>query len=163
MASPDFKHFDYDFGVLESAVGNWNRRSVKREDNKAKVAAGRLAEVETPERIAANRQYRQEGRRRAVRATRSLERMAPVDLDSLVNERVIGDRDFLGIEFLEMAMAVARFVGRVHIRQRPGVSRGFGSGMVVSPRLFLTNNRSCSSPCNSSRASGRRALNCSPS
>jgi endonuclease G len=140
MAAPVFKHFDYDFGVVESAVSNWNRRSTQREDNKTKVAAGRLSEVETPERIAANRQYRQEGRRRAVRATESLELMAPIDLDSLVNERVIGDRDFLGVEFLEMAMAVARFVGRVHIRERVGVSRGFGSGLVVSPRLFLTNN-----------------------
>lgn len=140
MAAPVFKHFDYDFDILETAVKNWARRSSQREDNKAKVATGRLAEVETPERLAANRQYRQEGRRRAVRTTASLERMAPIALDSLLHERVIGDRDFLGIEFLEMAMAVARFVGRVHIRQRPGVSRGFGSGSVVSPRLFLTNN-----------------------
>jgi endonuclease G len=138
MAAP--KHFDYDFGVLESAVGNWKRRSAKREDNKMKVAAGRLSEVETPERLAANRQYRQEGQRRAVRAADTLVRMAPVELDSLVNERVIGNRDFLGVEYLELAMAVARFVGRVHIRQRPGVTRGFGSGVVVSPRLFLTNN-----------------------
>jgi endonuclease G len=140
MAAPVFKHFDYDFDILETAVKNWARRSAQREDNKAKVATGRLAEVETPERLSANRKYRLDGRRRAVRATASLERMAPIALDSLLHERVIGNRDFLGIEFLEMAMAVARFVGRVHIRERPGVSRGFGSGLVVSPRLFLTNN-----------------------
>lgn len=42
MAAPIFKHFDYDFGVLDSAVSNWNRRSTQREDNKTKVAAGRL-------------------------------------------------------------------------------------------------------------------------
>ncbi len=140
MAASAVKHFDYDFEILEGAVRNWTRRNKEREANKAKVATDRLSEVETPERIEANRDYRQLGRRRRMRTAANLEGISPVSIESLLHERVIGDRDFLGVEFLEMAMAVARFVGRVHIRQRPGVTRGFGSGLVVSPRLFLTNN-----------------------
>ena len=46
MAAPAFKHFDYDFEILETAVKNWDRRSVQREDNKTKVAAGRMSEVD---------------------------------------------------------------------------------------------------------------------
>ncbi len=37
-------------------------------------------------------------------------------------------------------MAVARFVGRVHIRSASGAESGFGTGFMVSPRLLLTNN-----------------------
>ena len=31
-------------------------------------------------------------------------------------ERVLGKADFLGVSFLEMALAVSRFVGRINIR-----------------------------------------------
>jgi endonuclease G len=55
-------------------------------------------------------------------------------------ERVLGRTDFLGVDFLEMALAVSRFVGRINIRSRPGRTAGFGTGFMVSPRLLLTNN-----------------------
>jgi endonuclease G len=46
----------------------------------------------------------------------------------------------LGVSFLETALAVSRFVGRINIRPRPGQTAGFGTGFMVSSRLLLTNN-----------------------
>jgi DNA/RNA endonuclease G (NUC1)/V8-like Glu-specific endopeptidase len=55
-------------------------------------------------------------------------------------ERIIGRNDLIGVEFLASAMAAARSVGRVVIRNESGKVVGYGSGAMVSPRLFLTNN-----------------------
>jgi V8-like Glu-specific endopeptidase len=53
-------------------------------------------------------------------------------------ERVMGANDMVGIRFLEEGVRVGRAVARVHIRSGMG-DRGFGTGFLVSPRLFLTN------------------------
>jgi V8-like Glu-specific endopeptidase len=146
MAAPGLKHLDYEFGILSTAAQNWHQRQSQREENKIKTALGRIDEVETPERIAANQRFKQEANRR--RSERKLleQFTPPAALINFAQERVVGNRDFLGVEFLEMAMAVARFVGRVNIRERPGVTLGFGTGFVVSPRLFLTNNHVLPNP-----------------
>lgn len=143
MAAPNLKHFDYDANLLQAAARNWRSREEQRQENKIKVAIGQLTEVETKERIAANQQYHQEARLEARQYLAEAERRGAPDL---FQERVIGDRDFLGIEFLEMAAAVSRFVGRVHIRTQPGRTLGYGTGFVVSPRLLLTNNHVLPSP-----------------
>lgn len=143
MAAPDLEHFDHDPGLLKAAARNWRARAAHRENNKIKIATGRLEEVETRERMEANARYREEARTAARRVRSGVESLASLEI---FQERVIGERDFLGIEFLEMAAAVARFVGRVHIRSQPGRTRGFGTGFVVSPRLFLTNNHVLPSP-----------------
>jgi endonuclease G len=48
-------------------------------------------------------------------------------------ERVIGSRDLLDINFLELAIGVSRAVGRLH---GPGE---FATGFLVGPRLLMTN------------------------
>ena len=143
MSAPNLEHFDFDTTLLKAAARNWRSREFQRENNKIKVATGRLKEVETAERIETNLRFRTESFQAARQAADAARGMPALDL---FQERVIGDRDFLGIEFLEMAAAVARFVGRVHIRAQPGKTRGFGTGFVVSPRLFLTNNHVLPSP-----------------
>ena len=60
-------------------------------------------------------------------------------------ERVMGDPDFKGIAFLELALAALRYVGRVHVRSSPTRSTSFGTSFMVSPRLFITNNHVLSS------------------
>ena len=50
------------------------------------------------------------------------------------------------MQFMELALAVSRFTGRVHIRQRQGRTAGFGTGFMVSPRLLLTNNHVLPTP-----------------
>ena len=49
-------------------------------------------------------------------------------------ERVIGTRDLLDINFLELAIAIARSVGRMQNDNE------FGTGFLVGPRLLMTNN-----------------------
>ena len=55
-------------------------------------------------------------------------------------ERIIGRNDLLGVEFLEAALVAARSVGRVLVKARSGRLLGYGTGVMASPRLFLTNN-----------------------
>ena len=66
-------------------------------------------------------------------AQRSPQSLALVEQLGL--ERVIGAKDFVGIDFVERALAVARTVGFVNIG-----SGGSGTGFMVSPHLMLTNN-----------------------
>lgn len=137
MAAPDFQNFDYDPILLKTAARHWRSRESRRENNKIQVALGRQEDVETKDRITTHERFQQEARQ-AEDLFRSVPR-PNLALD-LFQERVIGDRDFLGVEFLEMAAAVARFVGRIQIRTQPNRIRGYGTGFVVSPRLLLTNN-----------------------
>lgn len=61
-------------------------------------------------------------------------------LNDISKERIIGDSDMMGINFLERGIAVGRFVGRINIRNSVGLTNGYGTGFMVSPRLLLTNN-----------------------
>jgi len=55
-------------------------------------------------------------------------------LDSIGYERVIGTRDLLGVDFLELAIAMARGTGRVRCDNE------YATGVLVGPRLMVTNN-----------------------
>lgn len=55
-------------------------------------------------------------------------------LDSIGYERVIGTRDLLGVDFLELAIAMARGIGRVRCDNE------YATGVLVGPRLMMTNN-----------------------
>ena len=57
----------------------------------------------------------------------------------VVLEKIINTEDFVDIRYLEAGVAAARAVGRVLIRTDGGRLSGYGSGSMVSPRLFLTN------------------------
>ena len=54
-------------------------------------------------------------------------------IESMSQERLLGSNDLLDINFLELAIAVARGVGRVR------VAGGFGTGFLVGPGLMMTN------------------------
>ena len=54
-------------------------------------------------------------------------------------ERILSRNNLIGVEFLASALNASRSVGRVLIRSGLQVL-GYGSGAMVSPRLFLTNN-----------------------
>jgi endonuclease G len=142
-----------DLKVAAAAGKRWQERAAQRTPNEAAIKSGRIVDVETPERI----QRRLNHLAGAVMEARPARRVAATDGDlldaqarSLVErvglERVIGNSDFLGMDFLELALAVSRFVGRVHIRSSASRTSGFGTGFMVSPRLFLTNNHVLASP-----------------
>ena len=66
-----------------------------------------------------------------------------VDFNPL--ERILGESQLTGIEFIEKGITTARAVARVNIIGASGRRMGFGSGFLISPRLFMTNNHVISS------------------
>jgi endonuclease G, mitochondrial len=66
--------------------------------------------------------------------SRGARRSAAETLASLAHERIIGSNDMRDINYLEVAVAVARAVCRIRI------GAGAGSGVLVGPRLIMTNN-----------------------
>lgn len=61
-------------------------------------------------------------------------------LAGLAEERIIGSSDLRDVNYLELAVAVARSVCRIR------VGRGAGTGVLVGPRLLLTNNHVLRTP-----------------
>jgi V8-like Glu-specific endopeptidase len=55
-------------------------------------------------------------------------------------ERILGRNMLLGIQYLDSGRLAARTVARVVIRDGVGRTSGFGTGSLVAPGLFLTNN-----------------------
>lgn len=64
----------------------------------------------------------------------------------LARERILGSRDLRDINYLELAIAVARGVCRIR------VGTGLGTGFLVGPRLLMTNNHVIESPDDALRA-----------
>src|SRR5918998_1937301 len=139
---------DIDLRVAEEAARRWEARQQEREPKRSKIEAGQILEVESQERV----QMRLDRLAAAIKqntgrlatGTAGTGATGPAQSDLLIDtiglERVLGKTDFLGIDFLELALAISRFVGRINIRTRPGRTSGFGTGFMVSPRLLLTNN-----------------------
>jgi endonuclease G len=57
----------------------------------------------------------------------------------ITNERLIGQSDLLGINYLERGMRASRAVCRIEIRDERSRVVGHGTGFLVGPRLLLTN------------------------
>lgn len=55
-------------------------------------------------------------------------------------ERIIGDSNLFQVNYLYKGASAARAVGRVTVVNSYGISRGYGSGFLVGPGLFMTNN-----------------------
>jgi hypothetical protein len=66
--------------------------------------------------------------------SRGARRNSAETLASIGHERIIGSSDLRDINYLELAIAVARAICRVR------VGSGAGSGVLVGPRLLMTNN-----------------------
>lgn len=141
---------DIDFEIAQAASRRWAARTAERSVREDALARGDLFSADEPGRIIKRlkRLGEMATQERAGRATPHLEAQAAARammgsslVDTIGRERVMGDRDFLGINFLEMALAVSRFVGRIRIRTRVGgPNAGYGTGFMVSPCLLLTNN-----------------------
>ncbi|MGH3145525.1 MAG: trypsin-like serine peptidase, partial [Rubrobacter sp.] len=135
---------DLDLTVAQESADRWLTRQEKRKEIRSAIRDGRVSDVESPERI----QKRLDRLTAAAVARKSpaggaesvVSRQPARLVETIGLERVLGTADFLGMDFLEMALAVSRFVGRINIRARPGRTEGFGTGFMVSPRLLLTNN-----------------------
>jgi V8-like Glu-specific endopeptidase len=126
----DFTHIAVDAGE------RWQRRAQVREPNLAKIRSGKAIEAESPQRVQAR--LARLSQAAVIPAARRPPAMAPLT-EAIGLERIQGNPDFLDINFIELALAVARFVGRINIRSSLGRSIGYGTGFMVSPTLLLTN------------------------
>jgi hypothetical protein len=136
--------------IAKAAAERWHERRGVREPNVAKIDRGMAIEAESVERIHARIHLLSEATQ-VVNREQSLIAAAAAGgnvrplTEAIGLERVIGKKDFLDANFMEIGLAVARFVGRINIRSDSGRSIGYGTGFMVSPRLLLTNNHVLSS------------------
>lgn len=135
--------FDGDIRVVREAAARWAAREAERKSH----SGLRGAAADTPERVQKRLdRLAQSAVRPALAADAAVAAALPAMVETIGFERVLGDPDFRGVSFLEQALAVSRFVGRVTIRREAGRTAGFGTGFMVSPRLLLTNNHVLGSP-----------------
>lgn len=133
--------------IAISASERWHERHAEREARKEKIKDGKIVEIESPRRVQLRldrltEAFHKSDRNRSVlanyRAIPNIE--AKRLLEDYSIERVIKKNDFLDTSFLEIGLAVARFVGRINILSPAGRVMGHGTGFMVSPRLLMTNN-----------------------
>lgn len=145
---------DIDAAVVAKAteaVGRWRTRSKVRKQRTEALESGRPMRADTPDRLALRVNRLVDDVRAASRDSappsnptlKSLvERSTPLTAaelsDDIVNEVVLGARNFLSIEFFERGLLAARTVGCVVIN-RSGAFRARGTGFLVAPGLMLTN------------------------
>ncbi|HEX8456080.1 MAG TPA: endonuclease [Pyrinomonadaceae bacterium] len=137
---------DINWEIMREAAGRWRAREQQRGETIKKLEEGGPLAADTPERVHRHLE-RLEAAVTEAKAAKVAARPEPAGaqpaqtlVEMIGRERVMGDPDFRGINFLELALAVSRFVGRINIRTAPGHTVGFGTGFMVSPSLLLTNN-----------------------
>lgn len=131
-------NFGETFDIVAAAGRRWAMRTAGREAKKKQTTI----EAEPSERVQARLDRLQEAARSGtfLGVPSDATPPNPAVLRELGLERTFGQSDFQNIAFLELALAVSRFVGRVNIRSSSSRTLGFGTGSMVSPRLLLTNN-----------------------
>ncbi|MDE1176736.1 MAG: DNA/RNA non-specific endonuclease [Edaphobacter sp.] len=124
--------------LAEQAAKRWKQRAATSSRTSLRAAA--LPEAEQQQRQRAARLDTMASTTKAASLARAADAIPAAAgrqdavLSSIGYERVIGKSDLLGVDFLELAIAMARGVGRV----RSG--NEFGTGVLVGPRLMITNN-----------------------
>ena len=137
--------------TAEEAIARWDARAEVRKARNEALAARRPLEADTRTRLAArvnnlvaDVRLSSRGRRPPSNPTLKalVERPTPVtpeEIDeSIVQEVIVGARDFLSIEFLERGLLASRSVGRVLVSSGSGL-KARGTGFLVAPGLLLTN------------------------
>lgn len=141
---------DFEPNLISQAAQRWEARKEKREEDEEKLKNNRLSEVESPKRIACNLERMNKALvQQGIEASEAqingtdggaiVPQTVAAVLKDISRERIIGNSDMMGISFLGRGVAVGRFVGRVNIRNSSGLTVGYGTGFMVSPRLMMTN------------------------
>jgi endonuclease G len=145
---------DFDKTLLaraKDARARWDTRTQKRELRTVAVNNKAPFDADSKSRLAmrVNRlvnEVRLSSRDRRPPDNPTLKRLVessgPIAAEDLrpeiVNEVVIGARDFLSVEFLEKGTQVVRCVGRILINTHAG-TRARGTGFLVAPGVVMTN------------------------
>ena len=124
--------------LVRETEARFAERAPIRAERVARIDAGNVLDADTPERV-------RERLQRIARMTIETEGVGPppgqfpaAGVDAL--ERIMGKNDLMSVRYLELAIRIARTVGRIQIRNSSGKVLGYGTGFMVSPRLMLTNN-----------------------
>jgi endonuclease G len=133
------------------AATRWKKREEVRRSRTAALERNAPLEADSPARVALRLNNLIDDVRKSTAGRRPpdnpvlkslVERPLPITAeeidDAIVNEVVLGARNFLSVEFLERGVVAARCIGRVLIRSG-GDFRARGTGFLVAPGLLLTN------------------------
>ncbi len=123
--------------VLAETLVRFEERSPQRQRVRDQIRAGHVEALDSPERM--------EARQARLRVT------AP-ETAVLGLERIIGASNLIEFSFLQRGTAVGAAVGRIVIATTADVIDGYGTGVLVSPRLLLTNNHVLRSPAEAERS-----------
>lgn len=134
---------------LRESRNRWEARNAAQQINENKIDAfkhgkARLVDIDEPQRVAL-RSRRIFSNPIVAEALATTGTGQPTSSPTELLERIIGGSNLLGVAFLEIGVAVANTVGRIHAASQ-FQDLGFGTGCLVSPRLLLTNNHVLSSP-----------------
>jgi len=121
--------------LIQQTEGRFAERQAIRQERETKIRAGAVLEADDPDRV----------RKRVQHVARSIIETEGAGLPAqgpgvTALERIMGKNDLMSVRYIELALRVARTVGRVHVRGPDGAFGGYGTGFLVSPRLMLTNN-----------------------
>lgn len=129
---------------LRQTIGRYEQRSDQRARNERLIKEKRYLEVDTPERVAKflkRRGLSTDVAARVVAGPRAAVSAETVGLaPDQALERFLGTNDLMGVAFLETGLRVARTIARVWVNVASGRPSAYGTGFMVSPRLFMTNN-----------------------
>ena len=137
--------------LAEGSEARYEDRAGIREKRLREVAKGNTLAADDPTRIAKRLRHVEATEQRvAAPLDGARERMtivpaaAPTAIDAIVTqiarERTIGRDDLVAPQFLKLALAASRCVGRITVRGASGAILGYGTGILVGPGVLLTNN-----------------------
>lgn len=134
--------------VLASAAeARYVERTGIREKRLEEADKGNIWAADDPERVAKRLAHVRTTEGAMVAPATMLRELAPssdqADTETLVaqlaQERAIGRDDLVTPQFLQLALAASRCVGRITVRGASGSLLGYGTGMLVGPGILLTN------------------------
>lgn len=133
-----------------AATARYEERTQIRERRLEQADEGNVLAADDPERVAKRYEHLRNLEQRITAAPMLSEFAAAVQSEmareieeqivKLALERSIGRDDMVPPQFLILALAASRCVGRITVRGRGGSLLGYGTGTVVAPGVLLTNN-----------------------
>lgn len=137
-----------DLEVIEGTERRFRERTGERERTIDKIEHGPLAKVDSEARVKLRFERLKKSAMVATAFTPVEVSVLRADdkpgggekIEDIMLERIMGNSDLLGINFLSHGSAAARSVCRVRIRNEQKRLVGYGTGFMISPELLITNN-----------------------
>ncbi len=132
---------------IERTEERYAERTPERVDTEVKIARGEILAADSPERVRMRLERKgmpPEVVSAAIAAEGAAAPVAPAvpAAAPVANalERILGTSDLISARFLSDGARAARSVCRIEIAEPNGLIAGYGTGVMISPRLLLTNN-----------------------